>query len=383
MVLQQPTAATSTPTATSRVLALVPPARTSSVLWRQLWPIATLNARGHPVGTAIADPARTDWLAAAAGCDVLVLPRFHVPTAVLPGVAAYFEALRRQGTVIVGDYDDHLWLPDEEAGRWFWATTATPFGLVPTRRPGPGEVAPLAERLASLRLLDAVTVNTPATANVVRGLTDAPVAVVPSLLDVSWFRAVKDAIPRLVPPLTIGFAGAIRNASDLAALAEAWGRVAARCPAVTFVTFTDPAPVLVGAVPRDRHIHIPRTELDRYPVGYASIDIGCAAVDTHPASLCRSPNKVVEYGAAGAAVVASHALYGDLIRDGENGLLATTADEWEDALARLVADAALRARLAGALTAVVDRDWALDRHAPRWLAAWADLRAAVLVGEGR
>lgn len=55
---------------------------------------------------------------------------------------------------------------------------------------------------------------------------------------------------------------------------------------------------------------------------------------------------------------------------------------WEDALARLVADAALRARLASALGATVERDWSLDRHAPRWLAAWARLRTDVLARRG-
>ncbi len=28
----------------------------------------------------------------------------------------------------------------------------------------------------------------------------------------------------------------------------------------------------------------------------------------------------------------------------------------------------------------VERDWSLARHAPRWLAAWSDLRATALVG---
>jgi len=52
-----------------------------------------------------------------------------------------------------------------------------------------------------------------------------------------------------------------------------------------------------------------------------------------------------------------------LIRHGENGLLATTPDEWEESLGRLVADRALRDRLGRAGRRTVETDFSMIRSA--------------------
>jgi hypothetical protein len=45
-------------------------------------------------------------------------------------------------------------------------------------------------------------------------------------------------------------------------------------------------------------------------------------------------------------VVASPTLYAEVIRDGETGIIARTAQDWTRSLLRLVADSAERSRLA-------------------------------------
>ncbi len=308
MPTPMPPPPTAPPAASPSVLALVPPDDRASGLWRQRWPIATLNARGHRVGTVVADPGDDGWLAGTGGFDVVVLPRFALPAADQADVGRWFAAVRATGGVVIGDYDDHLWLPDAAHAAGLWLARETPAGYAPVRPQRADEILTLADRLVALRVLDAVTVSTPALAAVVRALTPAPVAVVPNLLDLPWFRAVRDACPRHAGDgLTIGWAGGLRNAEDLAPVFAAWRRLAVRYPHLTHVTFGD---VVAGIadLPRDRHVHIPRVELARYPAGFASIDIGCAAVADTPMGRCRSLNKLVEYGAAGLPVVASRAL---------------------------------------------------------------------------
>jgi glycosyltransferase involved in cell wall biosynthesis len=57
----------------------------------------------------------------------------------------------------------------------------------------------------------------------------------------------------------------------------------------------------------------------------------------------------------------------DIVCDGENGLLASTEDEWVEAVGRLVQDAGLRRRLGAAgRSTVVDR-FSGQRWAPRFL----------------
>ncbi len=88
--------------------------------------------------------------------------------------------------------------------------------------------------------------------------------------------------------------------------------------------------------------------------------------------------KLLEYFAAGVPVVASPV--GDnrfAIRDGENGLLATTAEEWAARLGTLLADPALRRRLGAAGRVTVRERFSLAVNGPRL----ARVLAAVAAGD--
>jgi glycosyltransferase involved in cell wall biosynthesis len=53
-----------------------------------------------------------------------------------------------------------------------------------------------------------------------------------------------------------------------------------------------------------------------------------------------------------------------LLRDGENGLLAASPDEWSEAIDRLVCDAALRKRLGAAGRQTVQEGYTVERVGP-------------------
>mgnify|MGYP001258204173 FL=1 len=76
--------------------------------------------------------------------------------------------------------------------------------------------------------------------------------------------------------------------------------------------------------------------------------------------------------AAGAAAVASPVgINREIVRHGENGLLAEDDQQWVNALEMLVAEPALRERLATAARETVERHYSLDLYNER-LAAFLE-----------
>ncbi len=87
---------------------------------------------------------------------------------------------------------------------------------------------------------------------------------------------------------------------------------------------------------------------EKIPALLAAADVATLPYPQLPAELWFSPLKLYEYMAAGKAIVASDAgQIGDVIRDGENGLLVRPGDvgELAGAITRLLRDGALRERI--------------------------------------
>jgi glycosyltransferase involved in cell wall biosynthesis len=78
--------------------------------------------------------------------------------------------------------------------------------------------------------------------------------------------------------------------------------------------------------------------------------------------------KLVQYYSAGLPVVASPVgMNVELVRDGENGFLARTPEEWEAALARLIADPDLRQRLGQRGRAAFQRGFVREVAVRSWV----------------
>jgi len=121
---------------------------------------------------------------------------------------------------------------------------------------------------------------------------------------------------------------------------------------------------------------VPRDGLPFYGVGLLCIDIACCSVAETAFNAAKTPIKVYEATAAGAAVVASTWLYGRTVEHGDDGLIADTADEWEAALLRLIDDEGERRRMQAAMYAKVEDRFSLERNWWRFPAAWAALAEA-------
>jgi glycosyltransferase involved in cell wall biosynthesis len=194
----------------------------------------------------------------------------------------------------------------------------------------------------------------------------ADVRLVPTVVDAQRYRV------RSAPgdgPLTIGWIGAPPNVVYLEPLRPVFQSLARRFELRLLVggpsRFDCPG-VRVECRPWR---HYASTEEEAADL--LGFDIGIMPLRDDPFAAGKCALKAIQYMAAGIPVVASPVgVNAEVVGDGECGLLASTPEEWEHALARLLADAALRARLGAA-----GRERALARYSIR--AALPDLAAAL------
>jgi glycosyltransferase involved in cell wall biosynthesis len=100
-----------------------------------------------------------------------------------------------------------------------------------------------------------------------------------------------------------------------------------------------------------------------------SFDVGLMPLSDTEWTRGKCAFKAIQYMAAGVPTVASPVgITTDLIQDGVNGFLASSAGEWFTALDRLVRDAELRHRVAVAARQTIEDSYSLDVWWPRFVA---------------
>lgn len=327
--------------------------------WRVWQPFAMLRLHGYPTGwdfrQNIGDRHPAGLYQAHLVCRAGALPQDH------RSMTTWFKMMRDHGKTTIYECDDDLFSPfiiDQQQKR-------APDALSAEQLEGERQGA-----IWCLERCDGATVTTQYLASTVRRFTDKPVEVVPNAIDAGWFEAVQQFGQRKVPGLTIGWAGGSRPDSDLAEMAIAWGRIAERYPQVTFVVMGSQRYVVSKHVPEHRLHRVPWMDIREYPMGLLDFDIGCCPLENRNFNRSKSAIKAYEYAMSGAAVVASPTVYRQCIDDGRNGLLASTADEWEAALSSLVEHEERRRHLAAMLKADVLAKWSLKTNYRRWPEAW-------------
>ena len=95
-------------------------------------------------------------------------------------------------------------------------------------------------------------------------------------------------------------------------------------------------------------------------------DIGVMPLPDEPYERGKCGYKLIQYMACGKPVVASPVgMNIEIVQHGENGFLATSIDEWVDALSRLIEDPQLRFRMGQAGRSMVESAYSLQMQAPR------------------
>jgi glycosyltransferase involved in cell wall biosynthesis len=222
-----------------------------------------------------------------------------------------------------------------------WRTSTRLYGS-PLRR----GLSPLADRvaLAALRRADGVRTVSPYTTGLVREVGLEPVDVFPAFMDLEPFLGPVQPLPERRQALFVGVLELYKNVDGLA---EAWRLAAprvegARLRIVGSGTRTDVVERLVAELPEQT------TWTNRLETAEVAVALDASTALVLPSRSEGMGRVVVEALCRGRPVVATRVGgIPDLVRDGENGLLAAAGDTraLAEALVRILTDRALAERL--------------------------------------
>lgn len=348
-----------------RTLFLVGEDKSASFQWRVAWPTKILSDHGYVADWCLAQNVQGLFPLIEAGRYNMVLtPRAHWNTQA--DADGWINAMRSFGLAWAYELDDDGWSPEivQRQARLY------------ANERDKGEQQLEIERLERIRLIqqcDAVIVSSTTLADVARSFTNRPVHHVPNLIDDQWFTSRQQDAKRIVAPLTIGWSGGNRDEIDLAIVSTAWTRIAEKYPDVKFVVHGTSPKLLTSAVPRDRLTMLGWSSFPDYPRALMNIDIGvCAVAPGVSFNDAKTSIKFVEMTLSGASCVVSKALYGATVRDGHDALVAETVDDWEQAISRLIDDAAFRRKLQRNARKTVEAKHTLRNDWAVWVEALAD-----------
>jgi glycosyltransferase involved in cell wall biosynthesis len=189
---------------------------------------------------------------------------------------------------------------------------------------------------------------------------NANVSVVPMAVDLAAYdRVVKPR--RADDSVVLGWGGTAGGLRYLEPLAPVLRKLATRYPILVRVVSGGYARVRLPGVPLQALPWCAATALS----DFKQFDIGLVPLANTEFEAAKFPMKLLQYMALEVPSVSARVgLAASVIRDGENGSLASSPEEWLDALSRLIEDVALRERIARAGRETVAASYTTQRVAP-------------------
>lgn len=260
--------------------------------------------------------------------------------AALLGPAVFERLIHRAGVPIVFDFDDAI--------------------FVSYRSPSNGYLSYLkfaTKAKTSCRLASHVMVGNPYLAEYARQVNDC-VTVVPTTIDTDKYRVVSSKQKAELP--VIGWTGSHSTVQHLDTLGNALETLA-KSQRFTVRVIGTPNYQLHG-VEVEALKWRSETELDDLGV----IDIGVMPLPDDDWSKGKCGLKALQFMALGIPTICSPVgVNTDIIRDGENGFLASSEKEWLEKLTRLIESKELRERLGRAGRLTVEQSYSARTQAPR------------------
>ena len=190
------------------------------------------------------------------------------------------------------------------------------------------------------------------------------VTMIPTVVDTERFTPLR--LPnsgdsrRSNQPVTVVWIGLSYNFPYLEVLAPALQRLQRECQ-VRFRVVSSRPPTLPGV-----NVEFVPWEFQTEVASLQDCHIGVMPLPDTEWARGKSGLKLLQYMAVGIAAVASPVgVNQEIITSGENGLLASTAQDWSDSLIRLCRDAEFRIRLGEAGRRTVEERYALKLWGPR------------------
>ncbi len=197
---------------------------------------------------------------------------------------------------------------------------------------------------------------------------NAAVAVVPTTVDLARFTPRRPRAPAAGAPLVVGWIGLPYNFPALALLEAPLRELAVEVPLVLRVVSAG-RPRLAG-VPLEAVAWSLQGEAEQI----ARFDVGVMPLPDDEWSRGKCGLKILQCFAAGVPVVASPVgVNAELIEHGRNGLLASSAADWQRHLRALARDPELRARLGQEGRRTVEAGYSASAWAPRIAGLWQEV----------
>ena len=284
--------------------------------------------------------------------DLVFLYREAIPA----GPPLVERSIARRGVPILYDFDDAIFLPNVSE-----ANQRVSFLKKP-------------ERVAEvLKLSRAVVAGNEFLASYARNYNDA-VTVIPTAVDTDYFTPRAD-VGGPNSPLVIGWIGSPTTFQYLRGLAPTLAEVARSRDFTLRVSGAGERVAFHGL-----RIEQPAWSLVDEVELFNTCDIGVYPLTDDDWARGKCGFKAIQCMACGVPVVAQAVgVNREIIRDGENGFLASTPAEWTDKLVRLIDDAPLRARFAEAGRKTIEERYSVRVVAPQLAAA---MRAATRGDQG-
>jgi glycosyltransferase involved in cell wall biosynthesis len=253
----------------------------------------------------------------------------------------WFERRLARALPLVFDFDDALWLPAASPAN-AWARRLKPRGKT--------------DELC--RLARCVVTGNETLAAFAR-LRSARVSVVPSTIDaVAYPLRARQPNPRPV----VGWTGSVTTLPYLEALVPALRALRGRVDFELCVVGAEPAPGAFAGLDLRVLPWRAATEAD----DLRAFDVGLMPLPDDAWSRGKCGMKALQYMAlAIPPVVSPVGVNATLVEDGVSGLHARDDAGWVEALARLLADPALRARLGAAARRTVEQGYTAEVQVPR------------------
>lgn len=181
--------------------------------------------------------------------------------------------------------------------------------------------------------------------------------------------------------VVIGWQGSSTHEQDFAVATAALVRILADFPQVRLRLFGAAPAQLVQQIDQARVQFVKGVAFERYPstLAFLNYDIGIAPITDSNFNKSKSNIKYLEYAALSIPCVASRVYpYEKTITHSVNGFLAGTTNEWYEALAALVNDAAYRVMVG---TAAHDLAW--DHYGPERAEEWHEVFARLISSGGQ
>lgn len=245
----------------------------------------------------------------------------------------------------------------------------------------PDYLSYLSTRSAILRALpqvDAVIGSTPELCSYLAQY-NSHVHLLPNYLD-DGLWTVRQSAPAAGEKLVIGYMGGHSHAPDLEMITPALLKLLEKHAGRIQLDFWGiPPPPKLRDLPWVKWRQVALVSYREFAAYFSeqACDIFIAPLADNTFNRAKSSLKFLEYSALGAPGVYSRVQpYARLVEHGMNGLLASTSDEWYQALCQLVEDSELRLRLGAAARQTLQENWLLSGHVQEWADVYRSIHAA-------